>query len=197
MALGIGGNGDLKVGDGTNAAHQIGGILVTLRMRFKALADAAGRIAADALGFAGAAPRPGMTTDEVDRIGHEYLFDHGAYPSTLGYRGFPKSLCPSLNEVICHGIPDSTVIEDGDMVMAALFAIQDAARTGAWLLSLAGSPDSLKARLLHAPTREFLQLDVPPRPELALAASDRHVFVTDTRAGETFVYDIPTPQKQR
>lgn len=84
----------------------------------------------------------------------------------------------------------------GDMVIAALFAIQDAARTGAWLVSLAGSPDSLKARLLHAPTREFLQLDVPPRPELALAASDRHVFVTDTKAGETFVYDIPTPQKQ-
>jgi methionyl aminopeptidase len=75
----------------------------------------AGRIAADALAFAGAALRPGMTTDEVDRIGHEYLLDHGAYPSTLGYRGFPKSLCTSLNEVICHGIPDSTVIEDGDI----------------------------------------------------------------------------------
>lgn len=75
----------------------------------------AGRIAADALACAGAALRPGMTTDEVDRIGHEFLLDHGAYPSTLGYRGFPKSLCTSLNEVICHGIPDSTVIEDGDI----------------------------------------------------------------------------------
>ena len=57
-----------------------------------------------------------MTTDELDRIGHEFLCDHGAYPSTLGYKGFPKSLCTSINEVICHGIPDSTVLSDGDIV---------------------------------------------------------------------------------
>ena len=76
----------------------------------------AGRIAADALVAAGAAAKPGVTTDELDRIGHEYLLDHGAYPSTLGYRGYPKSLCTSVNEVICHGIPDSTVLQDGDIV---------------------------------------------------------------------------------
>ncbi len=76
----------------------------------------AGRIAARALAAGGAAVRPGVTTDEIDRVVHEYLCDHGAYPSTLGYRGFPKSCCTSLNEVICHGIPDSTVISDGDIV---------------------------------------------------------------------------------
>ena len=59
---------------------------------------------------------PGVTTDYLDKVGHEYLLDHGAYPSTLGYRGFPKSLCTSVNEVICHGIPDDTVLEDGDLV---------------------------------------------------------------------------------
>ena len=75
----------------------------------------AGRLAADALAEVGRAIRPGVTTDELDRIGHEYLCDRGAYPSTLGYRGFPKSLCTSLNEVICHGIPDTTVLEDGDI----------------------------------------------------------------------------------
>ena len=75
----------------------------------------AGRLAADALQEVGRHVAPGVTTDELDRIGHEYLCDHGAYPSTLGYRDFPKSLCTSLNEVICHGIPDSTVIEDGDI----------------------------------------------------------------------------------
>src|ERR671939_1458368 len=71
-----------------------------------------------ARGMAEVAPHiaPGVTTDELDRIGHEYMIDHGAYPSTLGYRGFPKSLCTSVNEVICHGIPDSTVLEDGDIV---------------------------------------------------------------------------------
>ena len=76
----------------------------------------AGRIAADALAEAGKAVEPGVTTDSLDRIAHEYMIDHGAYPSTLGYRGFPKSCCTSLNEVICHGIPDSTVIQDGDIV---------------------------------------------------------------------------------
>jgi methionyl aminopeptidase len=76
----------------------------------------AGRIAAQALAEGGAAVAPGVTTDDIDRVVHEFLLDHGAYPSTLGYKGFPKSCCTSLNEVICHGIPDSTVIEDGDIV---------------------------------------------------------------------------------
>lgn len=76
----------------------------------------AARLAAQALQAVGEAVAPGVTTDELDRIGHEFLLDHGAYPSTLGYRGFPKSLCTSLNEVICHGIPDSTVLSEGDIV---------------------------------------------------------------------------------
>jgi methionyl aminopeptidase len=76
----------------------------------------ASRIAAQALEAGGKAVAPGVTTEEVDRVVHEFLVDHDAYPSTLGYKGFPKSCCTSLNEVICHGIPDSTVIEDGDIV---------------------------------------------------------------------------------
>ena len=75
----------------------------------------ASRIAANALEAAGAAVAPGVTTDEIDRIAHEYMLDHGAYPSTLGYRGFEKSCCTSLNEIVCHGIPDSTVIQEGDI----------------------------------------------------------------------------------
>jgi methionyl aminopeptidase len=76
----------------------------------------AGRLAAQARDLVGSHVAPGVTTDELDRIGHEFLCDHGAYPSTLGYKGFPKSLCSSVNEVICHGIPDSTVVQDGDIV---------------------------------------------------------------------------------
>ena len=76
----------------------------------------AGRLAAQALSEVAGHITPGVTTDELDRIAHEFLCDNGAYPSTLGYRGFPKSLCTSVNEVICHGIPDSTVLRDGDIV---------------------------------------------------------------------------------
>jgi methionyl aminopeptidase len=76
----------------------------------------AGRLAAQATVLAGEHCKPGVTTDDIDRVVHEFLCDHDAYPSTLGYKGFPKSCCTSLNEVICHGIPDSTVIADGDII---------------------------------------------------------------------------------
>jgi len=75
-----------------------------------------GKIAADAIEAIALAIVPGVTTDELDRIGHNYMIEHGAYPSTLGYRGYPKSICSSVNEVICHGIPDDTVLEDGDII---------------------------------------------------------------------------------
>ena len=74
------------------------------------------QLAAQALEEVGRHVRPGVTTDYLDAVGHEFLVSRGAYPSTLGYRGYPKSLCTSLNEVICHGIPDDTVIRDGDIV---------------------------------------------------------------------------------
>ena len=85
----------------------------------------AGRIAAQAIALVGEACRPGVTTDELDRIGHEFVVSQGAYPSTLGYRGFPKSICSSINEVICHGIPDDTVLEDGDIVNIDITAFKD------------------------------------------------------------------------
>jgi methionyl aminopeptidase len=86
---------------------------------------AAGRVAAGAIEAAAAAIEPGVTTDELDRIAHEYVVARGAYPSTLGYRGYPKSSCTSVNEVICHGIPDDTVLGDGDLVNIDVTAFLD------------------------------------------------------------------------
>ncbi|MDY7527693.1 MULTISPECIES: type I methionyl aminopeptidase [Cryobacterium] len=85
----------------------------------------AGRIAAEAIEAVGRGIRPGVTTEELDRIGHQFLIEHDAYPSTLGYRGYPKSLCSSVNEVICHGIPDTTVLEDGDIVNIDITAFKN------------------------------------------------------------------------
>ncbi|NLA36091.1 MAG: type I methionyl aminopeptidase [Actinobacteria bacterium] len=76
----------------------------------------AGRVAAEVLVEVGKAIEPGITTDELDRIGHEATIARGAYPSPLNYRGFPKSLCSSVNEIICHGIPDSRKLLEGDVV---------------------------------------------------------------------------------
>lgn len=89
------------------------------------LIRAAGKIAAQAIELVGQHAKAGVTTDELDRIGHEFLIANGAYPSTLGYRSYPKSLCSSVNEVICHGIPDDTVLQEGDIVNIDITAFKN------------------------------------------------------------------------
>lgn len=119
----------------------------------------AGKLAAQALQEVGRHIEPGVTTDELDRIGHEFLCDHGAYPSTLGYPGsgghipYPKSLCSSLNEVICHGIPDSTVVADGDIVNIDITAYLNGVHGDTNATFLAGDV-SADVRLLVERTRE-------------------------------------------
>jgi len=113
----------------------------------------AGRLAAQATALAGEHCKPGVTTDEIDRVVHEFLCDHDAYPSTLGYRGFPKSCCTSLNEVICHGIPDSTVIEDGDIINVDVTAFIDGVHGDTDATFCVGEV-SEEARLLVERTRE-------------------------------------------
>ncbi len=76
----------------------------------------AGRLAAEVLAVAGAAVAPGVTTDDLDRVAHQAYIDRGMFPSTLNYHGYPKSICTSVNEVICHGIPDDRPLQDGDIV---------------------------------------------------------------------------------
>ena len=76
----------------------------------------AGKVAAEILRLTGEYMQPGMTTDEVDAYAHQLYIERDAYPSTLNYHGYPKSLCSSANEVICHGIPDSRVMLDGDIM---------------------------------------------------------------------------------
>jgi len=115
----------------------------------------AGRLAAQARDLVGSHVAPGVTTDELDRIGHEFLCDHGAYPSTLGYKGFPKSLCSSVNEVVCHGIPDDRPIEDGDLVNIDITAYLDGVHGDTNATFLAGDVDE-ESRLLVERTREAL-----------------------------------------
>jgi methionyl aminopeptidase len=127
----------------------------------------AGQIAAQALAEVGRAVAPGVTTDELDRIGHDFLIDHGAYPSTLGYRGYPKSLCTSINEVICHGIPDSRPLEDGDIVNVDITAYIHGVHGDNNATFLVGDVDE-ESRLLVERTRESLHRAIkaalPGRP---------------------------------
>lgn len=116
---------------------------------------AAGKIAAQAIELVGRHCVPGVTTDELDRIGHEYLVSHGAYPSALQYRGFPKSICTSVNEVICHGIPDNTVLQEGDIVNIDITAYKDGFHGDSNQTFLVGEVQD-EVRLLVERTRESL-----------------------------------------
>ena len=116
---------------------------------------AAGKIAAGAIVVASKICVPGTTTDEIDVLVHEYICDHGAYPSTVDYRGYPKSVCTSLNEVICHGIPDSTVLEDGDILNLDVTAYLDGMHGDTNKTLLIGNVDE-ESRLLVERTEEAL-----------------------------------------
>ncbi|MGB3699583.1 MAG: type I methionyl aminopeptidase [Gordonia sp. (in: high G+C Gram-positive bacteria)] len=150
----------------------------------------AGKIAANALAEAGKAVRPGVTTDELDRIAHEYMIDHGAYPSTLGYKGFPKSCCTSLNEVICHGIPDSTVIEDGDIVNIDVTAYIDGVHGDTNATFLAGEV-SPQARDLVERTRIATERAIKAvKPGRELNVVGRVIEAYANRFGYTVVRDF-------
>ena len=85
----------------------------------------AGRVAAEVLAATGAAVAPGVTTEELDWVAHQAYIERGAFPSTLNYHGYPKSICTSVNEVICHGIPDDRPLADGDIVNIDVTAYLD------------------------------------------------------------------------
>jgi methionyl aminopeptidase len=86
----------------------------------------AGRLAAEMLDMITPHVKPGVTTGELDRICHEYTLDHGAVPAPLNYRGFPKSICTSINHVVCHGIPsDSKRLNEGDIINIDVTPILD------------------------------------------------------------------------
>ncbi|MEK7820848.1 MAG: type I methionyl aminopeptidase, partial [Pseudomonadota bacterium] len=85
----------------------------------------AGRLAAEVLDFIAPTVKPGVTTDELDRLCHDFTAERGAISAPLGYRGFPKSICTSINHVVCHGIPGPKRLDDGDIVNLDITVILD------------------------------------------------------------------------
>jgi len=127
----------------------------------------AGRAAAEVLDIGGAAVAPGVTTDEIDAIVHQAYIDRGGYPSTLNYRGYPKSLCTSVNEVICHGIPDDRALRDGEIVNLDVTIFLDGVHGDTNATFLVGDVDDASRRLVEV-TRQCMELGiaavVPGRP---------------------------------
>jgi methionyl aminopeptidase len=125
------------------------------------------RAAARVLRVAGEAVRVGITTDALDGIAHEETVRLGGYPSPLNYRGFPKSLCTSVNEVICHGIPDGRPLEDGDIVNLDVTVYLDGMHGDCSATFLVGDVDPDGRRLVEV-ARECLAKGIaavrPGRP---------------------------------
>ena len=108
----------------------------------------AGRLAAEVLDMIGEHVRPGMTTGDLDRICHEYITEEQqAIPAPLNYRGFPRSICTSLNQVVCHGIPGKRRLRDGDMINIDITVIKDGFHGDTSRIFHVGRP-SIKARRL-------------------------------------------------
>ena len=119
----------------------------------------AGRLAAEALDMIAPHVRPGVTTAELDRLCHEFILAHGAVPAPLGYRGYPKSICTSINHVVCHGIPGERVLVDGDIINIDVTVILDGWHGDTSRMYVAGTP-STKARLLMDVTYQALMRGV-------------------------------------
>jgi len=115
----------------------------------------AGRLAAATLDMIAEHVKPGVSTGELDRLCHDYIVDHGAIPAPLNYRGFPKSICTSINHVVCHGIPGDKTLRDGDVLNIDVTVIVDGWHGDTSRMFYAGKP-SVKARRLVDATFEAM-----------------------------------------
>jgi methionyl aminopeptidase len=150
----------------------------------------AGRVAAEALIEVGRHIRPGITHDELDRIGHEFMVAAGAYPSTLNYRGFTKSLCTSANEVVCHGIPDSRKLADGDIVNVDITAFIEGVHGDTSCNFLVGDVDERSAELVRR-TRAAMHAGIDVvRPEARVYEIGRAIEASVAPYGYGVVRDF-------
>jgi methionyl aminopeptidase len=109
----------------------------------------AGRLAADVLEMIGEHVKPGISTEQLDRICHDFIVDvQDAVPAPLNYRGFPKSICTSVNHQVCHGIPGSKVLKDGDIVNIDITVIKDGFHGDTSKMFFIGKPSILAQRLV-------------------------------------------------
>jgi methionyl aminopeptidase len=120
---------------------------------------AAGRLAAETLDMIAQYVRPGITTATLDRLCHDFILDHRAAPAPLNYRGYPKSICTSINHVVCHGIPGDRRLENGDILNIDVTVILNGWFGDTSRMYVAGTP-STRARMLMETTYQAMMLGV-------------------------------------
>ncbi|HUD41760.1 MAG: type I methionyl aminopeptidase [Dokdonella sp.] len=130
----------------------------------------AGRLAAEVLELLVEHVKPGVTTEELDRIAHDHIVHvQKAVPANVGYKGYPKTLCTSVNHVICHGIPSSTkVLKDGDIVNIDVTVIRDGWHGDTSRMYFVGQPSVLARRLVDTTLEAMLRGIAQVRPGATL-----------------------------
>lgn len=130
-----------------------------------------GKINTDVLDLVASEIRAGMSTAEIDKLVYDYTVDHGAIPAPLNYEGFPKSVCTSINEVVCHGIPsEDEILEEGDIINVDVSTIYKGYYSDASRMFIIGKTDPMKEKLVRV-TKECL--------EIGMQAAKPYSFVGD------------------
>jgi methionyl aminopeptidase len=129
---------------------------------------AAGRLAAEALDMITPHVRPGVTTGALDTLCHEFILAHGAVPAPLNYRGYPKSICTSINHVVCHGIPGDRRIEPGDIVNIDVTVVLNGWHGDTSRMYVGGTPSTRAARLMDVTYESMMRGIAEIRPGATL-----------------------------
>jgi len=159
------------------ARREDSGIRIHNAADFEAMRKA-GRLAAETLDFITPHVKPGVTTDAIDRLCHGFIVDHGAIPAPLNYRGFPRSICTSINHVVCHGIPGDRKLDEGDIVNIDVTPILDGWHGDTSRMYFVGERIPVKARRLVEVTYEAMMLGIaavkPGLPLGVIGAAIQH-----------------------
>jgi len=137
----------------------------------------AGRLGAEVLDYVTPFVKPGVTTEFLNNLCHNMIIEHGATPAPLGYRGFPKSICTSVNHVVCHGIPDEKKLQDGDIVNIDVTVIVDGWHGDTSRMFFSGEPP-IKARRLTQITYEAMMLGIEQVKPGAMTGNIGHAIQT-------------------
>ncbi|MDN7123550.1 type I methionyl aminopeptidase [Pseudidiomarina terrestris] len=129
---------------------------------------AAGKLAASVLEMIGPHIKAGVTTEEIDKICHDYIVAHDAYPAPLNYHGFPKSVCTSLNHVVCHGIPNEKPLKDGDILNLDVTVKLDGYHGDTSKMFVVGKPSILAERLIRVTQESLYKAIEMVRPGLPI-----------------------------
>ncbi len=149
---------DIESGAGSDYPVQLNGIRIKTQEQIDGIRKSC-RLAKKVLDEADKIIKPGITTDEINKWAHEFILSHNAVPAPLNYNGFPKSVCTSPNDVICHGIPDDTPLKDGDILNLDVTTVLDGYYGDSGRMYLIGDP-SEEARKLVKVAKECLYLGI-------------------------------------